>query len=58
MVLGLILNVINNFDVNFIMPITMIDENMERAEKVNAYREQKFWFRTNITAKNYKECKL
>ena len=36
-VLGLILNVINNFDVNFIMPITQIDENMERAEKVEAY---------------------
>ena len=31
--LGLIVNVINNFDVNFIMPVTMIDENMERAHK-------------------------
>lgn len=57
-VLGLIFNVINNFDVNFIMPITKIDENMERAEKVNAYTDLKFWFRTNIVSKNYKDCRL
>lgn len=31
--LGMITNVINSYDVNFIMPITMIDENMERAHK-------------------------
>lgn len=51
-VLGLILNVINNYDVNLIMPISKIDENMERAEKLNAYTDQKFWFRTNIVAKS------
>lgn len=29
--LGLIINVINNFDVDFIMPISMVDINMDRA---------------------------
>ena len=29
--LGLIVNVINHFDVNFIIPITLADENMKRA---------------------------
>ncbi len=29
--LNMILNVINEYDVNFIMPISLIDENMERA---------------------------
>ena len=58
-VLGLLLNVINNFDVNFIIPISKIDENMERAEKVDAYTQEKFWVRTNITSsKNYTETKL
>lgn len=58
-VLGLLLNVINNLDVNFIMPISKIDENMERAEKVDAYTQEKFWFRTNVTSnKNYRETKL
>jgi len=47
-VLGLIVNVINNFDVNFIMPISKIDENMNRAEEISAYKNLKFWFRTNI----------
>ena len=29
--LGMIVNVVNNFDVDFIMPISLIDENMDRA---------------------------
>ena len=29
--LGLIVNVINHYDVNFIIPITLADENMKRA---------------------------
>ena len=29
--LGLINNVINNFDLDFMMPISKVDENMERA---------------------------
>lgn len=43
-------NVINHFDVNFIMPISKIDENMERSHKRDAYIKEKFWFRTNILA--------
>lgn len=38
------------------MHISKIDENMDRAHKVDAITEQKFWFRTNIlpTGKCYK----
>ena len=46
--LGMIYNVINNFAVNFIMPISKIDDNMDRAHKVDALLSEKFWFRTNI----------
>ena len=31
--LGLIVNMINHFDVNFIMPVSMVDQNMDRAHK-------------------------
>jgi len=34
--LGMINNVINHFDLDFIMPISKIDENMERAHYIDA----------------------
>ena len=34
--LGLLVNVINHFDVDFIMPVTKVDENMLRAHKRDA----------------------
>ena len=34
--LGLTVNVINHFDVNFIMPVTEVDESMDRAHKRDA----------------------
>jgi len=44
--LGLIVNVINHFDVNFIIPITLSDENMKIAHYRDAILNQKFWFNT------------
>ena len=54
--LGLLYNILNHFDINFMMPISLIDENMERAHLREACPNQKFWFRTNIlpTGKCYK----
>jgi glutamate--cysteine ligase catalytic subunit len=54
--LGMINNIINHFDLDFIMPISMIDENMERAHLKDAASAQKFWFKTNIlpTGKCYR----
>jgi len=45
--LGLIVNVINHFDVDFIMPVTMCDINMKRAHHRDALIKEKFWFKTN-----------
>lgn len=45
--MGLITNVINHFNVDFIIPITMSDVNMERAHFRDAAVGQKFWFNTN-----------
>ena len=57
---GMIYNILNYFDVNFLMDISKIDENMERAHDIDAYCRQKYWFRTNIlpTGKCYKYNKL
>jgi glutamate--cysteine ligase catalytic subunit len=41
----LITRVILSFDLNFYIPITRTDENMETAHRHNAVMEQKFWFR-------------
>lgn len=57
--LGLIVDVINNFDVDFIMPISMIDTNMDRAHIRDGLLTQKFWFKTsNIKDSNYKHNTL
>jgi glutamate--cysteine ligase catalytic subunit len=66
--LGLIVNVINHFDVNFIIPITLSDENMKRAHYRDAILNQKFWFNTfsikgsklhdNIEKNNYLKSSL
>lgn len=54
--LGMINNVINHFDLDFVMPISKIDENMERAHMRDALNTQKFWFKMNIlpTGKCYR----
>jgi glutamate--cysteine ligase catalytic subunit len=45
--LGLITNVINHFNVDFIIPITLVDENMKRAICRDAILNKKFWFKKN-----------
>ena len=50
--LGLIVNVINHFDVNFIIPITLADENMKRAHYRDGILKEKFWFNT-ASIKNF-----
>jgi glutamate--cysteine ligase catalytic subunit len=43
----LITRAILSFDLNFYIPISRTDENMETAHRHNAVLEQKFWFRKN-----------
>lgn len=44
----LITRVILSFDLNFYIPITRVDENMETAHKRDAVLNDKFWFRRNL----------
>lgn len=45
-------NVINNFDVDFITPISKVDENFERAHNVDALVAEKFWVKTKGSLKS------
>jgi glutamate--cysteine ligase catalytic subunit len=45
--LGLIVNVINHFEVDFIIPISKADQNMQRAHFRDAILNQKFWVKLN-----------
>jgi len=45
---GMLVNLVTEFDLDFIMPITLVDINMERAHLRNAVVDQKFWFKTSI----------
>ena len=39
---GMIANIINTFDIDFILPVSAVDENMKRAHKRDAIFDQKF----------------
>ncbi|KAK9879781.1 hypothetical protein WA026_006844 [Henosepilachna vigintioctopunctata] len=45
----LMTRVILSYQLNFLIPISKVDENMANAQKRDACKEQKFWFRKDIT---------
>ncbi|KAG5897516.1 hypothetical protein JTB14_030013 [Gonioctena quinquepunctata] len=45
----LLTRVILSYQLNLLIPISKVDENMQKAQIRNASREQKFWFRKDIT---------
>lgn len=45
--MSMLVNVCNFFNVDFITPITKVDENFARAEKMNAAVDGKFWFKVH-----------
>lgn len=45
---GMLANIINTFDVDFILPISMVDENMKRAHFRDAASQTKFWWKIPV----------
>jgi glutamate--cysteine ligase catalytic subunit len=45
--MGMVTNVINHFNLDFIIPISKSDNNMDRAHKRGAVINEKFWFNMN-----------
>lgn len=50
---------VNHFNVDFIIPISMSDKNMERAHHRSSILKDKFWFNKNfVQAENFWESNL
>ena len=45
---GLIANVVNTYDLNFILPVSLVDENMKRAHNRDGLLTTKFWWKMPI----------
>jgi glutamate--cysteine ligase catalytic subunit len=45
----LLTRVILSYNLDFLIPISRVDENMQNAQQRDACKEQKFWFRKEIT---------
>lgn len=57
--MALLVDVINFFDLNFIIPISLADQNMERAHIRDGVLGQKFWFNKNfVQSETYWVSKL
>lgn len=53
----LLTRVILSFKLNFLIPISKVDENMQKAQKRDACMKEKFWFRRNVNdRKNDVNC--
>eukprot|EP00163_Fabomonas_tropica_P020853 TRINITY_DN36761_c0_g1_i1.p1 TRINITY_DN36761_c0_g1~~TRINITY_DN36761_c0_g1_i1.p1 ORF type:complete len:692 (-),score=111.14 TRINITY_DN36761_c0_g1_i1:95-2089(-) len=52
----LLSRVILSFDLNLYMPLSKVDENMQRAHARDAIHTQKFWFRRHVTARRAGFC--
>lgn len=48
----LLTRIILKYNLNFLIPISKVDENMQTAQKRNAFQTQRFWFRKNIFDKD------
>ena len=42
---GMIANVVNTFDTDFILPVSLVDENMKRAHNRDGLLQTKFWWK-------------
>jgi glutamate--cysteine ligase catalytic subunit len=50
----LITRVLLVFDLDFLVPLSKVDQNMERAHKIDAVNKCKFWFRTHVIPEDTK----
>mmetsp|Transcript_43119 Transcript_43119/g.57048 ORF Transcript_43119/g.57048 Transcript_43119/m.57048 type:complete len:353 (+) Transcript_43119:1160-2218(+) len=45
---GMIANVVNTFDLDFVLPISLVDENMKRAHNRDGLLNTKFWWKVPV----------
>ena len=44
---GMIANVINTFDLDLVLPVSLVDQNMKRAHDRDALLNTKFWWKVS-----------
>lgn len=44
---GMLANIINYFDVDFVLPISLVDENFRRSHNLDALLKEKFWWKAD-----------
>ena len=44
----MLVNIINEFSVDFIMPVSYVDHNMKLCQEMDALLKEKFWFRVDL----------
>jgi len=49
---GLIANILNYFDVDYVLPITLVDQNFQTAHLRDALLTQKFWWKANAVKRD------
>lgn len=58
--LGMIVNIINEFSIDFVLPISKVDESMRLCQNQDALLKEKIWFRVDLFdhKQDYKMSKL
>lgn len=54
----LLSRVILSYNLNLLIPISKVDDNMAKAQKRNAVKDEKFWFRKDITSEVDKDADI
>lgn len=57
--IGMIANILNYYDVDFVLPISLVDDNFDRAHHRDGLVTQKFWWKANAVKRDEsgKPCK-
>ena len=55
---GMIANIINTFDLDFVLPISLVDENMKRAHLRDGLTDVKFWWKIPTKKQAQSGCRV
>ncbi|XP_074656167.1 glutamate--cysteine ligase catalytic subunit-like isoform X2 [Tubulanus polymorphus] len=54
----LLTRVILSFNLNFLIPISKVEENMQKAQRRDAVKQERFYFRKDVQFKSMRNCDL
>ena len=54
---GMIANITNMLDLDFVLPVSLVDQNMKRAHNRNGLLETKFWWKVPVPSEEVQPVK-